>query len=412
MIGSGKEWSRNGRAKQNLAREESALIWQGMAWRGIESAWHGLDKQGLRCEKKRNRKAGLRIAEDRAGNSRGKAQKAQHSKGYDGNSVAEEKLRVAKEKKATQRNTRQRRKYQNERRKIMSETEITSEGQKQSTELIEVTQLPVIVERLYAVREQFKAAAEESYALEVSEDTLQAAKKQRAAMTKVFNDLEERRKTVKKQILAPYEEFEKIYRECVTEIYKPCDEALAGKISEIENGLKKKKQDELEAYFKELCAAKGIDFLKLSDCGISVNLSTSLKKLRETVASFVEKVEDELNLIKTQTFPEEILVEYKQSLNLARAITAVNDRHFAIEQEQKQLEAARKQREEALAAETRVEEAVEEYAPPVIETEPDIPAPEDPSGEKLYKVSFTVTASLDKIKALKEFLVKGNYDYE
>lgn len=75
--------------------------------------------------------------------------------------------------------------------------EIVQEEAKQQTELIEVTQLPVIVERLYAVKEQFKAAAEESYALEVSEDTLQSAKKRRAEMTKVFNNLEERRKAVK-----------------------------------------------------------------------------------------------------------------------------------------------------------------------------------------------------------------------
>lgn len=285
-------------------------------------------------------------------------------------------------------------------------------AQETATSIIAVTQLPIIVQRLQMVREDFTHMAQDAALLEVSEDTLQIAKKQRAAMTKVFNNLEERRKAVKKQILTPYEEFEKIYRECVTEIYKPCDAALAGKISEIENGLKQKKRDELEAYFRELCAAKGIDFLKLDDCGAAVNLSTSQKKPRETVASFVEKVEDDLKLIATQTFPEEILVEYKRSLNLARAITAVNDRHFAIEQEQKRLASAKARQEEELAAEERVEEAVDEYAPPVIESEPDTAAPELPSGEKLYKVSFTVKARFEKIKALKEFLVKGNYDYE
>ena len=293
----------------------------------------------------------------------------------------------------------------------MSEVEVIHEtAQETATSIIAVTQLPIIVQRLYTVKEEFTHMAQDAALLEVSEDTLQIAKKQRAAMTKAFNDLEERRKAVKKQILTPYEEFEKIYRECVTEIYKPCDEALAGKISEIENGLKEKKRSELEAYFKELCASKGIDFLSLADCGVAVNLSTSLKKLRETISSFVEKVEDELKLIATQTFPEEILVEYKKSLNLARAITAVNERHFAIEQEQKRLEAAKAKREEAAAAAERVEEAVEEFAPPEIEPEPEeTPAPPE---EKIYKVSFTVRASLEKIKELKEFLVKGNYDYE
>lgn len=292
----------------------------------------------------------------------------------------------------------------------MSEVEVIQEPE-QGGALIAVTQLPIIVQRLYTVKEEFTRMAQEAALLEVSEETLQAAKKQRAAMTKVFNDLEERRKAVKKQILAPYEEFEKIYRECVSEIYKPCDEALAGKISEIENGLKEKKRAELEAYFKELCAAKGIDFLKLADSGVAVNLSTSQKKLREAVAGFVERVEDDLKLIAAQPFPEETAVEYKRSLNVSKAITEVRERHLAIEREQERIEREKKWTAEVEAVEERVEEAAEEFAPPEIESEPQR-TPEAAPEEKIYRVSFTVKASLEKIKALKEFLVKGNYDYE
>ena len=48
---------------------------------------------------------------------------------------------------------------------------------------------------------------------------------------------------------------------------------------------------------------------------------------------FIDKIADDLNLIDTQEHKAEILVEYKQSLNVSNAITTVNNRFKAIEEE-------------------------------------------------------------------------------
>lgn len=279
--------------------------------------------------------------------------------------------------------------------------------------LITVRQLPIIEEQLRSVKDAFIRQTDDALSLVCTEETLAAVKRRRAAITRVFNDIEERRKEVKKAILQPYEDFEKVYRECVTDIYKPCDQKLAAKIGEVENGLKSEKRSEAESYFNELCQSRGIDFLTFDRIGISVTLSVSAKKLREQIQAFVDRVSDELKLISTQTYSDEIFVEYKKSLNVANAVTTVSERHLAIERERQRKEALAEEEKRRAEAESRVNEAVKET-----ETEAFAPPTEAPaematdSVEKLYSVTFTVCGTKARIKALKAFLEENKYDYK
>lgn len=76
------------------------------------------------------------------------------------------------------------------------------------TELIRVTQLPVIEEQLWAVKDSVEAAVLEAASMVCTEDTIQSVKERRAELRKQFDALEERRKAVKKIKLAHYERFE------------------------------------------------------------------------------------------------------------------------------------------------------------------------------------------------------------
>lgn len=278
------------------------------------------------------------------------------------------------------------------------------------TNLIVVKQLPIIEEQLREIKQRFMVASEEALAMECTEETLQEVRKRRAEISKVFNALEEKRKEAKKAILAPYEAFEQVYRECVTEIYAPCDKQLATKIREVEDGLKAQKRADVEDYFNEYCVSKQIDFLSFDRLGINITLNASKKSLREQVKAFLDKVADELLLIETQDNSSEILVEYKSSLNVAQAITLVSNRHKAIESEKRKKEDAMLLAEEKEKAVAKVEKAVEAVLPPKAETPDNNQL--DHIASKMYQVSFTVTAAIDKIRALKEFLIKGDYQYD
>lgn len=276
-----------------------------------------------------------------------------------------------------------------------------------NNEIIKVTQLPIIVEQLHEVKAEVTAKVEQALSLVCTEDTVKDVKKVRSELNKELKDYEERRKAVKKAIMTPYEQFEAVYKDCISDTYKKADAELKGKIDSVENELKEQKKAEVKGYFDEYLTATGIDFVTFENANINVTLSASMKSLKEQAKAFVDKIVDDLNLIDTQEHKDEILYEYKQSLNVSNAITTVANRYKAIE-EAKAREEERKAREQAEAEATaKVESVVESVAPPTVE--PIAPPVEE---EKTYTLKFIVRGTMPKLKALKEFLNNGGYDYE
>ena len=270
-------------------------------------------------------------------------------------------------------------------------------------EIIVVKQLPEIEEHLQAIKEEVNAKVQTALSLVCTEDTVKAVKKVRISLNKDLKDFEERRKAVKKAIMTPYEAFETVYKDCVSDTYKKADVELKKKIDGVENELKERKHTEVKEYFDEYLTATGIDFVTFDNAHINVTLSASMKSLKEQAKTFIDRICDDLSLINTQEHKDEILYEYKQSLNVSGAITAVTNRYKAIE-EAKAREEERKAREQARAEAAAKVEAV---APPTVK--PLAPPVEE---EPILTLRFTVRGTRTKLRELKEYLERNGYDYE
>jgi len=268
-------------------------------------------------------------------------------------------------------------------------------------QIIVVEQLPVISEKLMQIKEEVTEKVAVATALVCTEETVKEVKKAKAELNKDFKAWEEKRKEVKNAVMSPYEKFEAVYKECITDTYKAADSELKSKIDSVESELKAKKEQEVKEYFTEYLASKEIDFVTYEQANINVTLTASMKSLKEQAKAFIDRICDDLNLIDTQEHKAEILVEYKQSLNVANAITAVTARMKAIEEEKKRQEEA----EKAEIEKQEVEQTAK-LTPPAIEA----PKVEEPEEE--YVLKFTVTATMAKLKELKQFLVNGGYKYE
>lgn len=278
-------------------------------------------------------------------------------------------------------------------------------------QIITIKQLPIIEEKLQLIKAEIDAKTQHVLALDCNDATVKAIKSLRADLNKDFGELEEKRKEVKRAVMSPYERFEEVYTECVTNIYKQTDAILKGRIAIVENAIKANKEKEIRAYYDEYAESLGIDFVPYEKSGITVTLSASAKKLKEQVAAYLDRIADELKLIGTQPqdLQPEILVEYKRTVNVAYSIQTVIERKKAIEEE---AERARQQAEQQAeqqaiyeAAEARVDEAVESYgeeqqeaiAPPTVAEAQEQPA-------KLYRLAFAVYGSLEGVKLVKNFL--------
>jgi len=292
--------------------------------------------------------------------------------------------------------------------------------------LIIVKQLPVIEDQLAAVKESITERVNQALSLVCTEDTYKDIKKVRADLNKEYAELESRRKEVKTAVLAPYEKFEKVYKECAGDLYADADRKLKAKIAEVEDGLRQQKATALNEYFSEYRASLSIpeDFVTYDDAGIKVGLSDSLTGLKKKAKDFLDHISDDLKAIDSHDDRDEILTEYKRGFNLASALSTVAARHKAIEDAKRareEAEARRKAQEEqqkelaaVIAAQTEQEAPV--AAPVAVEVVEVVPEPEAvpaaPEAEKTYVTSFKVTGTIDQLKALKKFLVEGGYTYE
>ena len=208
---------------------------------------------------------------------------------------------------------------------------------------IRLTQNPVIE---HALAVAGKSVTERLSALNIenqiaTSETIQALKSLRAELNKEAKNFEEQRKIIKDAILNPYNDFEAIYKVEIIEKYKSADEVLKGKINDFEMKLKQKKRENLIAYFKESNAVNDYDFVRFENAVPDVNLSTTERAYMGQINDFFKKVDDDMALIETQNWPEEILVIYKKTLNASAAIREVKDRKDAEKKERDRMLADR-----------------------------------------------------------------------
>lgn len=261
--------------------------------------------------------------------------------------------------------------------------------------------MPEIEERLRSVKDFVDQTVSEALSLVCTDETIQTVKARRAELRKQFDELEAQRKAVKAAVFAPYEQFEAVYKECISDAFKRADADLKAKIDDVETDMKQRCEEGLREYFNELCDAHGVDWLKYEHAGIRVDMASAKqktpRKLREQLVIFVVNVSKDIETIDGLEYSEEILAEYKLSLNAVQAIGAVQDRHERIKAEE-QAKAARQSAREAQAEAVR---KVEALAPPTVETKP-----------QTMTVTFTVTDTRERLIALREWMKANNYQYK
>lgn len=305
-------------------------------------------------------------------------------------------------------------------------------------QLITLKQAPIIIyERIKAVGQQVETKIAELNLDNqlVTDETLKSAKNTRTTLRKELAVFEEQRKFIKEQVNAPYEAFEKAYKEHIKVHYDNADSTLKDKINQVENRLREDKIARIKEFFTELCLSQGIDFLIFECLPLNITLSASDKSLKEQVAGFVSEVSKGLQLIDSLNEPDEfkaeILTDYKQTLDITRAIQGAQYRRQQREAELARIEAQRVAAEQArLAAEARAREIAPLQAPaqvtyeaqPAPPVQPAAPIQPEPVQEatqavqedenEIVQSTFTVIGTRAQLRALRDFLDNNNIQYQ
>lgn len=202
-----------------------------------------------------------------------------------------------------------------------------------TTNLTIVTQLPIVESQLREASAKVDAKVQEAMSLVCTEETVKAIKEVRATLNKEFKEFEDKRKEIKAEIMKPYDKFDATYKEYISDKYKMAIEKLGEQVVSVENELKEKKKQELLEYFNEYAKVKKIDFVTFEQAKINITLSASMKSLKEQIETFLDRIESEVMIIQMQDYKDEIMYEYKKTLDISNSIKTVTERKQAIQYE-------------------------------------------------------------------------------
>ena len=295
----------------------------------------------------------------------------------------------------------------------MTEEQISLAEIGPSEALIEVRQLPIITERLRQVKEQVEAMTAEASSLVCTAETVQLVKQTRTDLRKKFDELENQRKAVKAAVMGPYDAFIRVYDECISGPFRSADNKLKEQIDGFEGELKQRTLERLRTYHAEMCAVHGIDWLTfdrtIQKAGIKVGMADANaktpKKLMDGIGLFISSIAAGRDNIAKLPDADEIMVEFKKTLNATEAIGIVADRKKALEQEKVDAE---KRAEEAKLREEKLEQ-MRQIAPEAVKAP--VPAPAIATDEKIYTIRFTIRTTREKALKLKAFMIKEEIEY-
>ena len=263
------------------------------------------------------------------------------------------------------------------------------------SEIIRITDTQTTEEALKLIAEQMTHDLEIAMDMACTEETKQACKNRRAELRKKFDEYEAERKEKTAEYEKPLKAFKAIYDKYIKEPFQRVDTALGSKINAVEAAQKAAKAEAVKAYADELKVAYGLVWLDSGRVIPPVTLSVSEKKLKEQIKENLDRVKSDVIAAQIDTTGE-TLAEYMITLNLAQAQTAVNERRKAVEMARKAREDAEKQEE----AKQETVERVDAFSPPVQVEE-----------VKTYSMTFTVSGTIEQLKALKAFMVANNITF-
>lgn len=231
-----------------------------------------------------------------------------------------------------------------------------------------------------------------------TEETKQSVKKLRAELNREFAEYEAERKERTAEYEKPLRMFREMYDRYITQPFKDADRVLKSKILEVEALQKEEKEKEVRSYAEELKSLYVLDWLDINRIMPTITLSASLKSLKAAVAEKLDKINSDVNCIDAIDNSGEMFAEYMKCLNLAQAKLIIVERHHAIEAAEKAKTAYNQQEE----IDRKAEKRVEQLAPPTVVSEQE---------EKTYTMTFTVSGTMEQLKALKAFMIENNINF-
>ena len=284
------------------------------------------------------------------------------------------------------------------------------------TDLISVESTLSLSEQFDNLREPLESRITELLAMECTEETRKAVKKERAVLRKTRQEFAGAVAGVEKQVLRPWA----LVKSKAKDLLEQMDDAdgqLKKKIDAVEYGITRQMEDEIRAYFDEKRQALALgEWCTYDSANIAVLLSSSMKKLMEQVDAFLGDIADGIQLLGEMEDTAECIAEYKiNGYSVAGAVQTVRKRHERIAAAEAECAAEQERRIQAGASVYAHSNALPQKQKPPQDTlaAPTVSVPsaeehELKPAESVCTMTFRVSGTRSQLKALKQFILNNN----
>jgi len=246
-----------------------------------------------------------------------------------------------------------------------------------------------------AIKSELSEKLERYNSLVVTEDSVSAAKKDKAALNKLKTALEDRRKEVKKDCLRPYEEFEQKIKELVGMIDAPVV-AIDGQIKAFDEIKKAEKRADIQGFYADSIGdlTPILPFDKVFDPRW-LNATYKIEDAQKEITDRIQKTRNDIGIIKAMNLSgeQQVLDVYLRTLDMSAALAEKT----RLEGQQKRMEEYEAARQKAAQEAPQEPKTVVQAVSPVQERTqaPYIASddtPEPPEKPKTIKVIFYDTS--------------------
>ena len=278
-------------------------------------------------------------------------------------------------------------------------------------------QLPATIDFNF---EQLKVELASSLAaytgLVATEDSIKGAKEDRARLNKLRDALETKRKEVKKQCMAPYNDFEAKVKELVGLTDQPIA-AIDGQLQQFEEARRKSKLEDVRAVYEDTVGElRGLLPFEKVWRDEWYNVGATMKKIREAIVALEAKVASDLEALSVVEgeFIDAVKVKYLEELDLRAAL----NEHKRLQEEAEKLRAYNARQEAMRKLEAAAPPEQEEPVPDGgygtwepgggASVEEPVPVPEE---EKVYLLRFEAKVTKTQAAELAQYLKDHNIDF-
>ena len=231
-------------------------------------------------------------------------------------------------------------------------------------------------------------------------DTVTQAKKDRAALNKLVDAIDSKRKEMKAHYLQPYEAFEAQAKELVAMV-KNVSAEIDAQVKAFEAFKKEEKLVEIKALYAAMIGnlATLVPYDNLHNPKW-LNVSCTMATVTEELGSKIDRISAGLASIDTLGLDDDLAGRVKsrflQDYDLAAAL-AEKDRIIREREELERLKAAQ-------AAAQQPKPAAEEYTPPRQEKPTTAQIGGDTTEEKIHTITFRIRVTESKLRLLGDFM--------